>query len=85
MLGLHFVVGVRNARAEVWGRVVKMRVSDLHSEIVPVIATSTSWQHFAMVQMWLFISFLIYITVHELSVLSGRSFLALLFQSRAIR
>ena len=44
-----------------------------------------TWQHFAMVQMWLFISFLIYITVHELSVLSGRSFLALLFQSRAIR
>ena len=41
-----------------------------------------TWQHFAMVQIWLFLTFLVYVTVRELSALSGKSFLALLFQPR---
>lgn len=39
-----------------------------------------TWQHFTAVQVWLFVSFLVYVTVTELSALSGKSFVRLLFQ-----
>jgi len=39
-----------------------------------------TWQRFTAIQVWLFVSFLIYAAVSELSALSGRKFVSLLFQ-----
>lgn len=39
-----------------------------------------SWERFAAIQIWLFVCFLIYVTVVELSKLSGARFVTLLFK-----
>jgi len=41
-----------------------------------------TWQRFAAIQIWLFVCFLVYVTVQELSALSGHRFVTLLFRSK---